>query len=165
VRYQKQSELITLSLPLATSRRPILISLTALFSFQAATTILNKPTIHPMSAAPYYPSTYAKPFKAPTVTHTPRPSPGHIPPKTSAAPLTDTVDQSPVAGSSRSDRNITSYKTVQADSFYAPKKTGDKIVLGERSSRQRKEWGGAIFDPNAEGAVVMPRPPAKILKA
>jgi DNA repair and recombination protein RAD54B len=41
----------------------------------------------------------------------------------------------------------------------APKATGEKIVIGERANPDRANWGGAVFDPNAEGAVVMPRPP------
>lgn len=36
-----------------------------------------------------------------------------------------------------------------------------KIVIGEKSNSERAKWGGAIFDPHAEGAVVMERPPAK----
>lgn len=34
-----------------------------------------------------------------------------------------------------------------------------KIILGEKANKDRSSWGGAVHDPHAEGAVVMPRPP------
>jgi hypothetical protein len=46
--------------------------------------------------------------------------------------------------------------------FYGNSKPkGDKIVIGEKSAANRRKWGGAKFDPEAEGAVVMQRPPEK----
>lgn len=34
-----------------------------------------------------------------------------------------------------------------------------KILIGGKANKDRCSWGGAVHDPNAEGAVVMPRPP------
>ena len=34
-----------------------------------------------------------------------------------------------------------------------------KIHIGEKPDKDRSSWGGAVHDPRAEGAVVMPRPP------
>ena len=49
---------------------------------------------------------------------------------------------------------------ISEKSFYAPQpKRAEKIVIGEKSNKQRTtEWGGALHDPKAEGAVVMKRP-------
>jgi DNA repair and recombination protein RAD54B len=72
-------------------------------------------------------------------------------------------DDGPIAlaGPSRSlsSSSTKGYKTVQSSNFYGAKPSGDKIIIGEKSSKLRKEWGGALHDPRAEGAVVMPRPP------
>ena len=40
-----------------------------------------------------------------------------------------------------------------------PNAPGAKIIIGEHANHDRANWGGAVHDPNAEGAVVMPRPP------
>ena len=63
----------------------------------------------------------------------------------------------PVASSSRT-------KAVAERDFYKPKLQGDKIVIGEKNKKERLEWGGAIFNPHAEGAVVMKRIPEKWAK-
>jgi len=34
-----------------------------------------------------------------------------------------------------------------------------KIHIGEKPNKDRGSWGGAVHDPRADGAVVMPRPP------
>jgi DNA repair and recombination protein RAD54B len=53
---------------------------------------------------------------------------------------------------------------VAQGKFYGGGKTGgEKIFIGEKSSKDRKAWGGALHDPKAEGAVVMKRPPKAIL--
>lgn len=53
------------------------------------------------------------------------------------------------------------YKPVASTSFYAappPKKIASKIVIGEKSAKDREAWGGAVFNPEAKDAVVMQRP-------
>lgn len=51
-------------------------------------------------------------------------------------------------------------KPIPAESFYSkPTKPGKKILIGEKNSAERAAWGGALHDPNAPGALVMPRPP------
>lgn len=61
------------------------------------------------------------------------------------------------------ERNLLSAigKTVKQSSFYAaPKPKRERIVLGAKSNKERLEWGGALHNPYAEGALVMPRPKA-----
>ena len=139
--------------------------------YKSSTCILNKP---PSRALPmsYAPSAFAKPFKAPQQVHPPRPSAGYILAKgytdtrrTNTEPDVD-MDAPPTAGPSRvqSPFAIPSSigKAVRADSFYGPPKPkGDKIVIEGKSKKKRMEWGGALHDPRAEGAVVMQRPPDK----
>jgi hypothetical protein len=51
------------------------------------------------------------------------------------------------------------------DSFYGkPKKEGRKIVIGEKDSKLREAWGGALHDPKGPNALVMPRPPRNAAK-
>lgn len=58
-----------------------------------------------------------------------------------------------------------STSAVGAASFYAkPKAPTKKIVIGEKNSKEREAWGGALHDPSAEGAVVMPRPREEEIK-
>jgi DNA repair and recombination protein RAD54B len=61
---------------------------------------------------------------------------------------------------------FSSTTAVGAASFYAkpPKAPTKKIVIGEKNSKEREAWGGALHDPNAEGAVVMPRPNDEAIK-
>jgi DNA repair and recombination protein RAD54B len=50
-------------------------------------------------------------------------------------------------------------REIPADRFYAASKPKvDRIVIGEKSRKKRLEWGGALHDPRAEGAVLMERP-------
>ncbi|GMK55553.1 hypothetical protein CspeluHIS016_0206090 [Cutaneotrichosporon spelunceum] len=47
-----------------------------------------------------------------------------------------------------------------AQSFYGqPAKPARKIFIGDRNSKEREAWGGALHDPKAPGALVLPRPP------
>lgn len=94
------------------------------------------------------------PFKVPTLTN-----------KRLGASATGRGFSSPLAARPQQQEQLiagpptpTPAAAVAAGSFYgaAPAK---KIVIGERSSKQREMWGGALHDPNAEGAVVMERPP------
>ena len=48
-------------------------------------------------------------------------------------------------------------RTVTQDNFYAPKPKTDKIVIGEKSRKDRQAWGGSLHDPKAEAAIVMDR--------
>lgn len=72
----------------------------------------------------------------------------------------------PSAGPSRvTEITAKSIQPVPQKSFYAPpaaKKTASKVVIGEKSAKQREAWGGAVFNPEEEGAVVMQRPPKEV---
>ncbi|WVF70808.1 hypothetical protein IAT40_005602 [Kwoniella sp. CBS 6097] len=142
--------------------------------FKSNTTILNRPKPSSIVApSAYKATTFAKPFKAPTPTHKAKPVAGYIPARTTSgeAPI-----ESPLAGPSRiplSSRSKTpppvpifKPKAIPADKFYAApsKKPASKIVIGEKNSKERLQWGGALHDPKAEGAVVMKRPPEKLAK-
>lgn len=137
--------------------------------FKTATCILNKPAPKAMHVG-YAPSTYAKPFKPPTQTSTPRPVGGYIPARVAPTPAdAESDDDAPRAGPSRLGVPVTAssvgYKAISATNFYgAPKPKVDKIVIGEKSRKRRMEWGGALHDPNAKGAVVMQRPSANEAK-
>ena len=118
----------------------------------------------------YAPSTYAKPFKPPTQTGTPRPVGGYIPARIVPTPAdADLDDKRLQAGPSRSVAPVLAspagYKAISASNFYgAPKPNGEKIVIGEKSKKRRMENGGALHNPKAEGAVVMQRPSTKEAK-
>nr|XP_019049115.1 hypothetical protein I302_02896 [Kwoniella bestiolae CBS 10118]OCF28045.1 hypothetical protein I302_02896 [Kwoniella bestiolae CBS 10118] len=132
--------------------------------FKAGTTILNKPKPSSiLGPTAYRATTFAKPFKAPTQTHAPKPVAGYIPGRTSSGGLTAAPPGIPL--SHKVEMPIS--KPIAAKSFYGPsvvRPKASRIVLGEKSSKERMEWGGALFNPNAEGAVVMPRPPEKLVK-
>ncbi|WWD09298.1 hypothetical protein V865_007421 [Kwoniella europaea PYCC6329] len=132
--------------------------------FKAGTTILNRPKASSiLGPTAYRATTFAKPFKAPTQTHAAKPVAGYIPGRTASGGLTAAPPGIPL--SQKPEMPIS--KPIAAKSFYGPsviKPKGNRIVLGERSSKERMEWGGALFNPNAEGAVVMPRPPEKLVK-
>ena len=122
----------------------------------------------------YAPSTFAQPFKAPTQRHAPKPTSGRIAPigYTKVQPHTTDSVEEPGLEIADDEAGPSNHKNVQEaasaarqaiseKSFYAPKpkSKAEKIVIGEKSSRQRTtEWGGARHDPKAEGAVVMQRP-------
>ncbi|WWC86136.1 uncharacterized protein L201_001007 [Kwoniella dendrophila CBS 6074] len=132
--------------------------------YKGGTTILNRPKpASILGPTAYRATTFAKPFKAPTQTHAARPVAGYIPGRTTSGGTT--VAPAGIPLSSRPTTPVV--KAVSAKSFYgAPsviKPKAHKIVIGEKSSKERLEWGGALFNPNAEGAVVMPRPPEKLL--
>lgn len=83
--------------------------------------------------------------------------PGYIP---AQAPTNDENARpmsSATASSSRVSEGEKKLSAVAANSFYGPKKA-EKIVIGEKSNKQRLEWGGSMFNPKEEGAVVMQRP-------
>lgn len=100
---------------------------------------------------------YAKAFKTPTQVSKPRPSAGYIHARGE--------DGEPVAGPSAPPGAVVGQLKSGDLGMYRmgamPKPGGEKIVIGEKSNKDRNSWGGAIFDPNAEGAVVMQRPPDK----
>ncbi|WVQ85306.1 hypothetical protein IAT38_007471 [Cryptococcus sp. DSM 104549] len=132
--------------------------------FKASTSILNRPKA-PSIATPgsaYRPAPFAKPFRPPAQVNSPRPG------ITPARPQTTSLIDSPTAGPSRTTPTAAAaQRAVAASSFYgkpSPKPKGERIVLGEKSNKDRLEWGGALFNPHAPGAVVMPRPPEKIAK-
>ncbi|WRT64040.1 uncharacterized protein IL334_000967 [Kwoniella shivajii] len=137
--------------------------------FKAGTTILNRPRASSSTAGPtsYRAATFAKPFKAPTQTHAPRPVAGYIPGRTASGGSTPAPEGIPL--SFKPETPIS--RPIPAKSFYGPSSTikktepKEKIVIGEKSRKERLEWGGALFNPNADGAVVMPRPPDKLMAA
>lgn len=51
-------------------------------------------------------------------------------------------------------------RVVGPGAFYGPS-VGRKIVIGEKNSKDREAWGGALHDPKAPDALVMKRPPEK----
>lgn len=115
----------------------------------------------------YAPSTYAKPFKAPTQTHAARPVGGYIPatggytklPKQASSDgIEEEVSVVRAEPSSSFRPPLAERKEIPPDRFYAAKPKGDRIVIGEKSKKRRMEWDGALHDPKAEGTVVMQRP-------
>nr|XP_018267086.1 uncharacterized protein I303_01069 [Kwoniella dejecticola CBS 10117]OBR89244.1 hypothetical protein I303_01069 [Kwoniella dejecticola CBS 10117] len=139
-----------------------------LTEYKAGTTILNKPkAAGSLGPTAYRATTFAKPFKAPTQTHAPKPVAGYIPGRTTSGGLTAAPAGIPLSHKSEITTPVS--KPIPAKSFYNPppsksKIKGSKIVLGEKSSKERLEWGGALYNPHAEGAVVMPRPPENLVK-
>lgn len=132
--------------------------------FKVATSILNKqgatpvPSFMSPAVGKAGPSrSYQKSFKAPTVVSKPRVTGGYIPARDD--------DGEAIAGPSAPPTAVV--KPLRSGDFgvYAakvPARTGaDKIVIGEKANKERSQWGGAVHDPRAEGAVVMPRPPEK----
>lgn len=136
--------------------------------YKQTTSILNKPQPKAVPIA-YAPSTYVKAFRPPTQAHAPRPIGGPIKatPNAGVPGRAISVEDTPTAGPSRKNdiSSTTGYKTIRAESFYGSTKPKPKnIVIGEKSNKQRMEWGGALHDPKAEGAVVMKRPDEKAAK-
>ncbi|KAK4685820.1 hypothetical protein P7C73_g4319, partial [Tremellales sp. Uapishka_1] len=84
-----------------------------------------------------------RPFKAPAQFKPPRPAGGRLP----------IVKQEHVPEASSSVG-----KVVTPSNFYAPVK-GKKITIGEKDSRLREKYRGALHDPDAEDAVRMTRIP------
>ena len=133
--------------------------------FKRATTFLNRPQAVPVT---YTPSTFKAPFKAPAQVANPAPSSiSRIIASSSRNGVDDDLGidpQNPVPGPSGikaiKEAVATARQSISEKDFYAPKKKAQKIVIGEKSNKQRTtEWNGALHDPNAEGAVVMQRPP------
>ncbi|WVN85841.1 uncharacterized protein L203_100993 [Cryptococcus depauperatus CBS 7841] len=129
--------------------------------FKANTCILNRPKGSDSTTA-YRATAFAKPFRPPI-------------------PKVDFTRQELTAGKGSSNvispiseiRKATmptpaaAQRAVAATSFYSnqsPKPKVERIVLGEKSNKERLEWGGALFNPHAPGAVVMPRPSEKLAK-
>nr|KIR87253.1 DNA repair and recombination protein RAD54B [Cryptococcus tetragattii IND107] len=133
--------------------------------FKASTSILNRPkVISTIKSSGYRPASFTKAFRPPIQKEK----------LTSTKPSTieaveDEHRQSPI--SSLPKRSIptpaAAQRAVAASSFYtkqSSKPYSERIVLGEKSNKERLEWGGALFNPHAEGAVVMPRPAEKLAK-
>ena len=90
-----------------------------------------------------------------------RPAGGYLPPR--AQPTDENSMISPnVAGPSRHTEPVQkAVQPVPAKSFYAPQmnKSASKIIIGgDKSAKEREAWGGAVFNPDQEGAVLMARP-------
>ena len=116
----------------------------------------------------YTPSTFKAPFKAPARVANPVPSPiGRIIASSSRNGVDDELGidpQNAVPGPSGTkaikEAAASARQAISEKDFYAPKTKAQKIVIGEKSNKQRTtEWNGALHDPNAEGAIVMQRPP------
>ncbi|AFR93921.2 DNA repair and recombination protein RAD54B [Cryptococcus neoformans C23] len=133
--------------------------------FKASTNILNRPRVIPtIKSSGYRPSSFAKPFRPPIQ----KANPISTKPPTMEI-IENEHGQSPISSSSK--RSIptpaAAQRAVAASSFYtkqSPKPFNERIVLGEKSNKERLQWGGALFNPHAEGAVVMPRPGEKLAK-
>ena len=123
------------------------------------------------------PKDFAKPFNPPTAHRPPKAMGGYIPPGSKPISMgeEDDDDPIPVGGTPGPSRIAAPFKppgtkAIPASSFYATKAQagpagGEKIVIGEKSNKDRLAWGGALHDPQAEGAVVMTRPKEEIAKA
>nr|KIR48900.1 DNA repair and recombination protein RAD54B [Cryptococcus bacillisporus CA1280] len=132
--------------------------------FKASTSILNRPKVIPtIKSSGYRPASFPKAFRPPIqkekLTST----------KPSTIEAVDEHRQSPI--SSLPKRSIptpaAAQRAVAASSFYtkqSSKPHSERIILGEKSNKERLEWGGALFNPHAEGAVVMPKPAEKLAK-
>lgn len=117
----------------------------------------------------YTPSTYKAPFKAPARVKNVAPAiPSRVIASSSRPDSDDELFVDPdnaVAGPSGhkaiKQAAAVARQAISETNFYAaPKKKSQRIVIGEKSNKQRTtEWDGAIHDPKAEGAVVMQRPP------
>ncbi|TYJ57577.1 hypothetical protein B9479_001659 [Cryptococcus floricola] len=129
--------------------------------FKSSTSILNRP--RGINAASYSPATFAKPFRPPTQKAAASPMQPFKPP-------TSVTSHTPVAGPSATSALPTAaaaQKAVAAASFYGsttPKPRVERIVIGEKSNKERLEWGGALYNPKTPGAIVMPRPTEKEAK-
>lgn len=132
--------------------------------FKLATSVLNKQGATPVPSfmspanARAGPSRlYAKAFKTPTQVSKPQPSSGYVPARgdNGEPAVGPSAPPNAVVGTLKSG-DLGMYRMGAS-----PKPAGEKIVIGEKSSKERNSWGGALFDPNAEGAVVMQRPPDK----
>lgn len=143
--------------------------------FQRYTCILNR---HTTPANVYVkavtsPSTFVPPFKTPSLPGAPRSTLAGL--NSSRAQATPTAAAAALTGSPAIGRSSVApvIKPVQAVNFYASKQnsagkqdmTGKAIAIGKENAKAREKFGGAAFDPNAEGAVVMSRPTEAILKA
>lgn len=112
----------------------------------------------------YSPSTFVRPFKPPKTVWKPKPETGHIPARQTDAGPSRTSSPAPTAIAERSDSSAIG-KIVAQKSFYAtPKPKKDRIVIGEKSNKDRLEWGGALHNPNAKKALVMRRPDGRTIK-
>lgn len=97
-----------------------------------------------------------RPFKTPSIVGKPLLTPARVPSPASASTTTLVSDPNADAEASSSSTGVAA---VGAASFYAkPKPPAKKIVVGEKSRREREAWGGALHDPFAPDAVVLPRP-------
>lgn len=98
-------------------------------------------------------------FKTPTQVSKPRPS-GFTPARDE--------NEGQVLQSAAPGTVLAPFRKIDPGVFYGNSKTkakGERIVIGEKSAADRKKWGGAAHDPQAENAVVMKRPPDRWAKA
>ncbi len=132
--------------------------------FKKATNILNKNS--PITQTTIYaPKQFATPFKRPAQIHAPRPVGGPLP---RVEVSSRSLDNSAEAGPSKSALHLplpeagsSKPKAIPAETFYG---AGKPTPIKEKMSKERAKYGGAPFDPNAEGAVVMDKPNAAMLK-
>lgn len=133
--------------------------------FRNATSVLNRqgiasvPAFMSPNVSRAGPRGAVKNFKSPSVVSKPHQTSGFtshkeeddvdIPASVTPLPVPTTDVSQP------SDLSRFAFKKVTM----TPNATGAKIIIGEHANKDRANWGGAVHDPNAEGAVVMPRPP------
>jgi hypothetical protein len=116
----------------------------------------------PNTARPGASRTFAKSFKTPTVISKPKES-TYIHPReivdvdmdVSPEPATPVAVVKPMRSG---DMAISKY-AYQNPVATTPKPEAAKIHVGVKANEDRSNWGGAVHNPHAEGAVVMPRPP------
>lgn len=136
--------------------------------FRAATTVLNRQGIaatpsfmSPNPARPGASRGFAKSFKTPTVVSKPKEVSIYtrdvvdVDMDVSPEPATPLALVKPA----RSGDMAISRFAYQNPMATTPKPEAKKLHVGVKANEGRDGWGGAVHDPHAEGAVVMPRPP------
>jgi hypothetical protein len=116
----------------------------------------------PNTARPGASRTFAKSFKTPTVISKPKES-TYIHPRevvdvdmdVSPEPATPFAVVKPMRSGDMAISRFAYNNPVST----TPKPEPAKLHVGVKANEDRSNWGGAVHNPHAEGAVVMPRPP------
>jgi DNA repair and recombination protein RAD54B len=116
----------------------------------------------PNTARPGSSRTFAKSFKTPTVISKPKES-TYIHPRevvdvdmdVSPEPATPLAVFKPMRSGDMAISRFAYNNPVST----TPKPEPAKLHVGVKANEDRSNWGGAVHNPHAEGAVVMPRPP------
>jgi hypothetical protein len=116
----------------------------------------------PNTARPGASRNFAKSFKTPTVISKPKESTYIHPREIVDVDMDDSPGPAtpfPVVKPMRSGDMAISRFAYNNPVSTTPKPEAAKIHVGVKANEDRSNWGGAVHNPHAEGAVVMPRPP------